>query len=412
MCFLCEKFNLYLYCHHTQTLNTESGLGWTAYVPYALIAFLCVLSTILIYYYKALEVVKVYNNKKHINKLFAILLFAVFIVVLWAIMGLYYASNVDNTAEIGDSFGAFNALFSGLALVGVIVAIYLQGLELKETQKELRGQKNELVIQNSTSKRDRFESTFFSMSTMHRKIIDELNTGMSNTQMTRISSFYNSLNIPWDDRAFFSIKTRDKLTSQNFDDRLKKIRTVISEYDPNGLLDSYFRYLYRIILFVDDYDVSNIIQEPELDGEIKRKYTEFDEIEFKSKYIDILRAQLSSYELALVFYNCLNPEYVNFKFLCIKYRLFDNIRLANLKAPFDIFFYPSKAVDHVELRRYPFDMKKLSKIFPHDEFEPKGQKHIMAKKFFQFWAEGVFKTDDYYEKWLAKPENEKKRQYG
>jgi hypothetical protein len=40
--------------------------------------------------------------------------------------------------QIGDSFGAVNALFSGLAFVGVLYAIVLQRFEIAHQQAELR----------------------------------------------------------------------------------------------------------------------------------------------------------------------------------------------------------------------------------------------------------------------------------
>lgn len=70
--------------------------------------------------------------------------------ILW--VGSYFVLRLafDTTAEMGtagDSFGAINALFSGWALAGVIVALLmqqgelaLQRKELQMTREELRGQ--------------------------------------------------------------------------------------------------------------------------------------------------------------------------------------------------------------------------------------------------------------------------------
>jgi hypothetical protein len=44
----------------------------------------------------------------------------------------------ENAGMFGDSFGAINALFSGLAFLGVIVAIVLQRQELIEQRLEIR----------------------------------------------------------------------------------------------------------------------------------------------------------------------------------------------------------------------------------------------------------------------------------
>ena len=46
--------------------------------------------------------------------------------------------------ELGDSFGALNTLFSGLAFGGVIVTMLMQSRELKNQQQEMRNQQKEM----------------------------------------------------------------------------------------------------------------------------------------------------------------------------------------------------------------------------------------------------------------------------
>lgn len=69
------------------------------------------------------------------------LLGAVVIAALWAlspfILHKMYGPS-ENAGTYGDSFGAINALFSGLAFLGVIVAIILQRQELIEQRLEIR----------------------------------------------------------------------------------------------------------------------------------------------------------------------------------------------------------------------------------------------------------------------------------
>ena len=48
------------------------------------------------------------------------------------------ATVLSEAGQAGDTFGALNALFTGLSSFGVIVAIYLQGQELHEQRNELR----------------------------------------------------------------------------------------------------------------------------------------------------------------------------------------------------------------------------------------------------------------------------------
>ncbi|WCO00581.1 hypothetical protein [Psychroserpens ponticola] len=67
----------------------------------------------------------------------------IFVLFLWAISGYLIICYTDDFAvrgQIGDMFGAVNALFSGLAFVGLIYTIFQQ-------QKEI--EKNSLHIANS-----------------------------------------------------------------------------------------------------------------------------------------------------------------------------------------------------------------------------------------------------------------------
>ena len=62
------------------------------------------------------------------------------IIVVWGIFGVvtWWAFGWTGQGPFGDTFGALNALFSGLALGGVILAIFLQRQELIYQREELR----------------------------------------------------------------------------------------------------------------------------------------------------------------------------------------------------------------------------------------------------------------------------------
>jgi|GEM_PF-2473969 len=73
------------------------------------------------------------------------------ILTLWIGSGfiVYFCFPSDERGSIGDMFGAINALFSGAALAGIIITIYLQRDELTQTRRIFEQQS--------------FESTFFKM---------------------------------------------------------------------------------------------------------------------------------------------------------------------------------------------------------------------------------------------------------
>jgi hypothetical protein len=83
------------------------------------------------------------------EKSFAIVTIASFVTVfvLWVITpfvikGLY--PSLADRGQFGDLFGAINALFSGLAFAGVIIAILLQRRELELQRQELAATRAEL----------------------------------------------------------------------------------------------------------------------------------------------------------------------------------------------------------------------------------------------------------------------------
>jgi hypothetical protein len=74
---------------------------------------------------------------------------------LLVIIQAYYLYIVDNfqitnkASDYGDSFGALNSVFSGLAFAGVIVTVLIQMEELRASREELR---KAAEAQNESSK--------------------------------------------------------------------------------------------------------------------------------------------------------------------------------------------------------------------------------------------------------------------
>ena len=86
-----------------------------------------------------------------------------------------------------------------------------------------------------------------------------------------------------------------------------KYEKFFAEYQSH--IDHYFRHLYNVVKFVHQSDFS---------FEAKRFYT------------NLIRAQLSSDELGLLFYNCLSKREAKFKDLVEKYALLEDMRFETL----------------------------------------------------------------------------------
>ncbi len=104
------------------------------------------------------------------------------VIILWVVyLSIIWISNwplKEDKGEFGDTFGALNALFAGLAFAGVIYAILLQQRELKLQREELELQRKELEDtrveirgQKETLQKQNFESSFFQLLGLHSEIV-------------------------------------------------------------------------------------------------------------------------------------------------------------------------------------------------------------------------------------------------
>lgn len=111
---------------------------------------------------------------KKINRI--TLLLVLFVLLAWGttLILLFYDNEegVGQIGQFGDMFGATNALFSGLAFVGIIVAIIIQSEELGLQRKELIETKNIFDQQSKQLKFQQRENTFFNLLSHHSKIIE------------------------------------------------------------------------------------------------------------------------------------------------------------------------------------------------------------------------------------------------
>lgn len=250
----------------------------------------------------------------------------VFIVALWLIT-LFSLVWFDGTTRgtFGDMFGSINALFSGLALAGIILTILMQRQELQLQRDELKETRNEFITQNETLKVQRFENTFFNLLNLHHQIVNSIDYSYYKTkEKTRGMGGLRFGEVKPEDKERVEIKGRD-FFKHHFDGLSGVIKETPEKYEELYLkyyhvlqtdLGHYFRNLYRIIKFVDQTDFS--YQKDAIDDK--------QQFQLKYQYTSMIRAQLSDYELLWIFYNGI-CEYGEEKFkpLIEKYSLLKNI---------------------------------------------------------------------------------------
>jgi Putative phage abortive infection protein len=219
------------------------------------------------------------------------------VLLLWAGAWLFFARGLEGS-EFGGSFGAVDALFSGLAFAGVIFAILLQRgelrlqrQELEETRDVMERQQAALASQDATLKRQTFENTFFQLLRLHHDNVSSMDLFFrgrgSSHRGTPAEKYYGR-------DCFQKFYERLQLSFKDASERLggaQKVQpgeSIFSAYEEffqehQADVGHYFRSLYHIIKFVNGSDVEN-----------------------KGMYTSLVRAQLSSFELLLLFYNGLS----------------------------------------------------------------------------------------------------------
>lgn len=235
---------------------------------------------------------------------------------IWVVLGAIVLSFIAYWAWIAplvtdNKFDPLNALFSGLAFWGVIYAILLQKSELALQRKELeltrgevRSQKEQLEAQNLTLKQQRFENTFFSLLNVFIGLIDSM-------EVTDARG------------ASFRSKDCFTLLYHNFQTEYAKIQHDSQSADSQALciaaynqfanyrqmiVGHYFQTLYIIVKFIDESHVNN-----------------------KQTYVNVVKAQLSSSELNLLFYYCLgNYGSIKFKPYVEQFGLLENMMPSDL----------------------------------------------------------------------------------
>jgi len=268
------------------------------------------------------------NKEKNNNQGIIIASIVAIIVILGSWLATYYLLKdlgENDRGTFGDMFGSINALFSGLALAGIIITILLQRNELKLQRQELADTRQEFKNQNETLKIQRFENTFFNLLNIHHKIVSDIDFRYyKNKEKDEPFSNFSYIKKTSDDKEIVEIEGRDV-----FRYKYNRFKIAVEE-NPNNWPDiyldeynksqtdfgHYFRNLYRMVKLVDNTDFFYDKESTSTEEIFKLKYT----------YTSILRAQLSDFELAWLFYNCLSANgNEKFKPLIEKYSLLKNL---------------------------------------------------------------------------------------
>ena len=269
---------------------------------------------------------------KHLGKI--LLAFVVVAIIFGSIAILLYRSTFPGPiiAEheawgvFGDFIGGLlNPIFALFAFFALLITIHIQSKELAFSAEQLEKSAKALTDQNKALQLQNFESTFFQMVRLHNDIVNgmhfhDLGVGPNELRSRDcFKEYYRMFHIHYD-HALSQAKVQDPLTiiEEAYEAFFQERQADVGHY---------FRNLYTVIKFVDQSAMEN-----------------------QKRYTSIVRAQLSSYELALLFYNCLwRIGRKKFKELIEEYELLENMDLALLANPGQLSLYEKGAYGEMEI---------------------------------------------------------------
>lgn len=213
---------------------------------------------------------------------------------------------------LGDFFGGIlNPIFGFASFLALLATIFYQAKELNASTKELKNSATALAAQNRAIELQSFEQTFFSWLNTYRSLLDSVEKIYQHNSYTLTLSGRRALKYI-KDQAFLDFDS--KQLKGDFTKDVELIVAVKESWnklykDEESQLDSLFRTLYRLFLWVDQNTKLNPTE--------------------KWLYISIIRSQLSWIEMVYLFYNCLTERGSKFKTLVEKYAIFDNLAFNN-----------------------------------------------------------------------------------
>lgn len=236
----------------------------------------------------------------------------------WPFEGMTLA----DTGLFGDSWGAFTSIFSALGFCGVLWTIKLQQEATKKIEED--------ALKREQSERIRdFENSFFNILNILQTIISDIQVKDNKRELLSegrgvflflFQGFQRRLKRDGFIRGNFDFDTNSY--SKSFIAKEEMLKLYTSYYfSYTQKFSHYFRYLYNAYKFIDDAQMDDVI---------------------KRKYANILRAQLSNYELIMLFYNSLTPSGYKFQRYLMKYSVMDNLPIDKLLSKKQVVFLGKK----------------------------------------------------------------------
>ncbi|HEY3932140.1 MAG TPA: putative phage abortive infection protein, partial [Verrucomicrobiae bacterium] len=203
--------------------------------------------------------------------------------------------------------GTVASLWSLAGTLLIFVAFLAQKQQLLRQETELKNQEKQFELQQQSIKLQNFENSFFQLLNQQSQIVAAMQTLSGNREGRNCFKGW------FEDKLKYTFGNEWRKSATGMQQRIvpDEKQYAIKCYeifykDYQHYLGHYFRNLYHIIKFVNEAEVLKADDE---------------RVEYKTRrrYASLVRAQLSVYELCLIFYNGLSSEGVKFKPLIEKF---------------------------------------------------------------------------------------------
>jgi hypothetical protein len=217
------------------------------------------------------------------------------------------AANLTSLGTFGDSFGALNTLFSGMAFAGIVLSLFFQS-------KQIQNAKADVARQHFQQEKLAFEGAFFQLLNLSNEIVRGFHYSAISGSVRSYEGKSCLKAMKFD---FVNVYLTDEAYGETFGKRYENYYFSRAHEE----LGHYFRNLYQIV-----------------------KYVHYSSMGDKKFYTNILRAQLSSNALFLLYYNGISSlGYAKFLPLLAEYAFFEHLPLKYEVMPQTIKAYGEKA---------------------------------------------------------------------
>lgn len=218
-----------------------------------------------------------------------------------------------DTGEIGDTIGGIMSPF--VAMIAALLTFIAFWIQYKANIQ----QRQDIAL-------ERFERNFFELLNAQQQITDglvleDLNSNFKQSGRDVFQMLYLGEDYLNNDNKEASL--RDLLKED------EGMKTRMANFSHIWFLDHYFRHLYRIYKYIDEYDESVVTDE------------------MKQFYGAIMRSTLSPFELVMLFYN--GFTHPKFKKLIEKYHVLNNLRIELLASDADRTLYQEMVASDDEI---------------------------------------------------------------